>query len=246
MTQDEEWLLEEKYDGLKSLAFFADRVRLQAGEPLAYVIGHIPFLHTKIYLDSQPLIPRPETEFWVENAITEIQSMSLPSPKILDLCAGSGCIGIAVAKALPSSIVHFAEIEESHHQTILKNCTENKIDHSRIQICTGNLFENTLPRYDFILSNPPYISTVLDRAQASVKKFEPHVALYSGADGLDLIRLILKQAKEQLTPAGILFIEHEPEHVAELQKLGAEADLSISTHTDQYNVPRYSRFAVAQ
>lgn len=246
MTREEEWLLEEKYDGEKTLAFFADRERLHSGEPLAYIIGHTPFLSAKIYLDSHPLIPRVETEFWVDKVIQEIVASSISEPKVLDLCAGSGCIGAGVAKALPNNVVHFAEIDGAHHPTILKNIRENKIAEDRTAIFDGDLFEKTLPPYDFILCNPPYISTGLDRVTDSVRKYEPHLALYGGDDGLDLIRTILKQAKQQLTSNGLLFIEHEPEQSEALQTLAADAGLHITTHNDQYDVPRYSRFAVAQ
>jgi release factor glutamine methyltransferase len=246
MTQEEEWLLAEKYDGEKTLAFFADRERLHTGEPLAFVIGHVPFLSAKIYLDSRPLIPRVETEFWVDQAIKEMAVSNISAPKVLDLCAGSGCIGVGVAKALPLSIVHFAEIDAAHHPTIFKNIHENRIAQERTSVFGGDMFEKSVPPYDFILCNPPYISTSLDRVTESVRKYEPHLALYGGDDGLDLIRTILTQARQQLTATGILFIEHEPEQTEALQKLAFEALLTATTHTDQYNVPRYSRFAVAQ
>ena len=75
MNPEVDWLLNEKYHGEKTSAFFTDCVRLETGEPLAYVIGHIPFLDCTIYLDSRPLIPRVETEFWVEKLITTIKIM---------------------------------------------------------------------------------------------------------------------------------------------------------------------------
>ena len=91
--QAEDWLLKEKYKGVKSRAFLADCQELKAGVPLAYVIGSIPFLDTKIYLDSKPLIPRPETEYWTEQAIKSIKTVA--SANVLDLCSGSVCIGVA-------------------------------------------------------------------------------------------------------------------------------------------------------
>ena len=103
MNKEEQWLLKEKYQGVESKEFHEDRKRLQAGEPLGYIIGWVPFLNTIIYLDSKPLIPRPETEFWVERVCERVlmKSQQLERPlAILDLCAGSGCIGVAVAKAL--------------------------------------------------------------------------------------------------------------------------------------------------
>ena len=122
MSQDIEWLLKEKYQGEESVAFFADVKRMALGEPLGYLIGHVPFLDTTISLDSKPLIPRPETEFWVEKVITEIKLGSAGAPlRVLDLCAGSGCIGVAVAKAIPGATVDFSEIDAKHLPTITKN-----------------------------------------------------------------------------------------------------------------------------
>ena len=107
MSQDIEWLLEEKYSGEKNDAFFADCKRLALGEPLGFLIGHVPFLDTTIYLDSKPLIPRPETEYWTEAVIADIKTNypardleNTPGAeqlRVLDLCAGSGCIGVAIA-----------------------------------------------------------------------------------------------------------------------------------------------------
>lgn len=75
MDQDKKWLLEEKYKGIPSAEYEADLRRLEAGEPLAYVIGSIPFCHTKIFLESKPLIPRPETEYWTMKAIEDINQL---------------------------------------------------------------------------------------------------------------------------------------------------------------------------
>jgi release factor glutamine methyltransferase len=184
MNQDEQWLLAEKYDGEKSSAFFADCKRLESGEPLGYVIGFVPFLDCKIWLDSKPLIPRPETEFWVEKVIAKVlqapetqglEAESLGrewkdpgSPvRILDLCAGSGAIGVAVANSIPNSHVTLAEIDDNHRTTIFKNLAENNIDCTRYQVFTSNFFEKISGRFDYIVSNPPYIDPVLDRAEPS-------------------------------------------------------------------------------
>ena len=173
MSQDEVWLLKEKYKGTESPAFRADLERLKAGEPLAYLIGHTPFLNCEISLDSHPLIPRTETEYWVEKAIESIQKDSKPDTKILDLCAGSGCIGVAVAKAVSDSHITFAEIDPNHLSTIRKNLEHNLPDYSKrkeyLKVVESNLFENIEGTFDLILTNPPYIDLVLDSTESSVK-----------------------------------------------------------------------------
>ncbi len=245
MTQEESWLL-EKYNGEKTPEFFTDMERLQKGEPLGFILGHIPFLNTTIYLDSHPLIPRVETEFWVAKAIDIIKGTRKDTFKALDLCAGSGCIGVAIAKAFPHANVHFAEIDPVHHGTIRTNITKNNIDLARTDVFGGDLFEKTDPPYEFILCNPPYIPDGSAQVAVSVKEFEPSLALYGGKDGLNIITHILAQASTRLLPEGILFIEHEPEQAARLQTLAATHHMTAVTHKDQYAVPRYTILTMAQ
>lgn len=247
MSRDEEWLLNEKYLGERSEEFFRDCERLNAGEPLAYVIGHIPFLDTTIYLDSHPLIPRPETEFWVEKILIDIASTHTPhhgglTPvmRVLDMCAGSGCIGVAVAKALPFAHVDFVEKDASHHPTIRKNIQENGIEEPLTRILGGNLFENVEGVYDLILSNPPYIDRHLNRTDSSVLAHEPHEALFADSEGFALIERIMRDALRHLSPDGILVIEHEPEHGTPIRELAQELGYHVDSKRDQYDVIRYT------
>lgn len=242
MHQEEQWLLEEKHNGIKSEAFYADLERLQAGEPLAYIIGSVPFLNCTIYLDSHPLIPRAETEFWTEKAISQMSQ----APQVLDLCAGSGAIGVAVAKAIETAHVTFGEIDTAHLPTIAKNLEANGIDCTRYKVFASDLFENIEGIYDYILTNPPYIDPALDRTEDSVKKHEPHEALYGGKDGMELIEKIIAQAKKHLTRNGQLWIEHEPEQVESVTTLAQTYTYTVATHNDQYKVPRYSVLTMAQ
>lgn len=244
MSQDSEWLLKEKYGGEKSEAFFADVKRLAMGEPLGYIIGHSPFLNTTIYLDSHPLIPRSETEFWTEKAITEIKRAAPPAPRVLDLCAGSGCIGVAVAKAIPTALVDFSEIDAAHINTIEKNLNENGITKKRTNVVHASLFTRLPEKYDFILSNPPYIDETLNRVDASVKDFEPHIALFGGSKGMEVIEKIIEQAKYHLVSGGQLWIEHEPEQTDAINDLGNKELYTVSTHRDQYGTERYSILVV--
>lgn len=241
INQDEAWLLEEKYNGKPSPAYHEDLARLQAGEPLAYIIGHVPFLGCTIWLDSHPLIPRPETEFWVEKAIAAIAKRGTKEASVLDLCAGSGCIGVAVAKTIPTAHVTFAEIDPDHLSTIEKNINANSgtalISWKGI---TSDLFNNITEKYDFILSNPPYIDPALDRTEVSVKDFEPHLALYGGAKGTELIERIIAEAPAHLNPHGELWLEHEPEQAEAIATIGTAAGFLVTTHNDQFKVKRYS------
>lgn len=239
--QEEAWLLRDKYNGEHSPEYEVDLERLRRGEPLAYVIGFVPFLDTRIYLDSYPLIPRPETEYWTEKAIETFRGT--PAPQVLDLCAGSGCIGTALAHALSSVRIDFAEIDVRHHPTIERNVVQNGIDKSRTHIFDGDLFQNIIPnhQYTLIASNPPYIDPKMDRATESVKSHEPHLALYGGEYGFEIIERIIKSAPNYLKSGGQLFIEHEPEQEMMIARLSTLLDYrSCISHNDQFKLIRYS------
>jgi len=247
IEQEINWLLWEKYQGQKSDTFLSDVERLKAGEPLAYLIGHIPFLNTEIGLESKPLIPRAETEFWVGKVIAEItKSINNKNEiRILDLCAGSGCIGIAVAKAVPETVIDFIELEERHLKTIEKNCLRNHVDLARVNIAQSDLFDILLEsnKYDFILTNPPYIDAVLDRTEISVRENEPEVALYGGLDGLEIISEIIREAPSFLNLQGQLWLEHEPEQIEKISLLAT--DKFITKHyVDQYCVNRFTKLVL--
>jgi release factor glutamine methyltransferase len=205
-----QWLLQDKYKGQKTVAFDTDVKRIENGEPVDYVIGFSRFLGCDIDLSFRPFIPRPETEFWVEKAIEEIKKNSSQQIRCLDLCAGSGCIGVAVLKHVPGAHVGFAEINENFCKQIELNCKKNGIEENRFNIFQSNLFEKIDGQYDYILSNPPYVATGSpERVEQSVKDFEPAGALWSGGDGLEDIRRLLKDAHAHLTEGGILYMEFD-------------------------------------
>ncbi len=242
MTKEERWLLDEKYGGdADAEGFEADKHRLASGEPVAYVIGWQPFLGLRIHLDSRPLIPRPETEWWTEQLLTELRERRPASTdplRFLDLCAGSGAIGCAALAKIPQTRVYFGEIDAAHEPTIQKNIELNGLDGARAEVGIGDLFEpfGTL-RFDVIVANPPYIPSGRKLA-VSVAQYEPGEALYAGADGLDLIRRILTELPEWLAPSGMAWIEIDSAQANAAQELASGAGLRGEIRTDQYGVPR--------
>jgi len=247
LSQEIAWLLGEKYCGQKTAGFLADVERLKAGEPLAYLISSIPFLNTSINLDSKPLIPRPETEYWTKQVIEEIKNRPVTPLRILDVCAGSGCIGVAILQEVPHVLLDFIELEEKHLPTIEKNCRANSVGKGRYRIFAGNLFKTAsneaLPKYDYVLSNPPYIDPALDRTEASVKLYEPETALYGGISGLEVLTRLIKEAPLYLKLNGQLWLEHEPEQVRSIREL-AEPTFTVTTHYDQYRIERFSKLVL--
>src|SRR3989344_8008426 len=112
---------------------------MTSDEPEAYIIGWVPFLGLKIYLDSKPLIPRSETEWWTEQLLVHV-GRGTSHMRLLDLCAGSGAIGCAALARLPNARVYFGEIDPAHEATILKNIRINELDESRAIVRIGDLF----------------------------------------------------------------------------------------------------------
>lgn len=260
MTKDEKWLLEEKYRGVVTPLFETDCERLAKGEPLAYVIGSQPFLGLSIHLDSHPLIPRVETEWWAEQLFNTVivPKSGMPAKlKFLDLCAGSGAIGCGALAKLLHAEIYFGELNRAHKTTILKNIRENNLDETRAHVCIGDLFEpfratnfscpySDLEKwkyscgdmtFDIIAANPPYIPSgcTLD---TSVVDYEPHQALFSGADGLELICRIARELPPHLNPGGQAWIEVDSTHAAAACALFTDQGISASIRTDQYDKPR--------
>lgn len=263
MTRDERWLLDEKYGGVATPQFEADCARLATGEPLGYVIGWQPFLGLRISLNSHPLIPRVETEWWAEKllsayapdswaghsavalraarpSLTTASRPAVESPvALLDLCAGSGAIGCAALKMLPTAEVYFGEIDATHRATIEKNICENNLDNSRAHIGIGDLFEPFAgKRFDIIACNPPYIPMERPLDQ-SVSDYEPALALRSGTDGLDLMRRIASELPNHLSPHGVAWIECDSLHADAARSLFEAAGLQATIRTDQYHAPRF-------
>jgi len=196
------WLIRDKYRGEEpeSQELEKDLARLAKEEPLDYIIGWREFLGCQIDLTARPLIPREETEYWVKQVIKDIKS-----GEVLDLFAGSGCIGLAVLKNCPRTRVIFGEKEEKFCQQIKKNLKINKL---KGKVVKSNIFSNITGQFDYILANPPYIPRGSRyKVQRSVLKWEPAVALFGGQDGLVLIKKFLEKAKHHLRPEGKIFME---------------------------------------
>lgn len=229
-------LVRDKYDG-QAPDLTKDLARLTAGEPLAYVIGWVPFLGLRINLASHPLIPRPETEWWTEVLVGTLKEKG--DVRLLDLCAGSGAIGLAVLHEIPHAHVSFGELHPEHCEQIEKNISLNNLDASRASVRAGDLFAPFAEeRFDVIVCNPPYIphDRVLD---TNVSHFEPADALFAGSDGLSLIRRIAKETPSHLRPHGELWLECDISHIEEVHALLLENGASSAEiRTDQYGRPR--------
>lgn len=208
-----------------------------------YTRGHVPFLGATIYLDSKPLIPRTETEYWVEKAITEIPEDT--EVRVLDLFAGSGAIGVAVMHHRPLARVTFGEYEEQHLPTIRKTIRENGLDMERASVVQTNVWSGIAGPFEFILANPPYISKERQTVARETEAYEPEEALFADDDGFFYIKKIISKLPQFSLAHTTCYIEHEPFHTEKIHDTVAEFGLIATTHKDQYGVERYSRLSVA-
>lgn len=244
-NRDRNWLLEEKYRGVESPEFFDDLKRLEAGEPLAYVIGWVDFLGCRIDLSKRPLIPRPETEYWTEAVRSSESVVRSGKTKILDLFAGSGCIGVAMARAFPEATVDFADNSPATLEQIRINLGLNNVDTKRTRIIQSDVFANITDRYDLILANPPYIDEAApDLADPSVRDWEPHDALFAKDGGLYFIDRLLAEARARLNAGGTLYCEFGKGQENDISALAARHGWHTDIRNDQYSIPRW--FAASQ
>ena len=225
----------------------ADRVL--SGEPLAYVIGQWEFFGLPLNITKDVLIPRDDTCAVTELAIKQALFLGA-SPRILDLCTGSGCIGLAIASRVKDAKVTLADISKEALSVAKKNIALNKMT-GRVSCLQADALgkpSSFLGQFDMIVSNPPYITTQeMTELPDSVKNFEPHLALHGGSDGLDFYKNIADSYRAALKPGGFLCFEFgmgQADAVCEILQMNG---YTILERTRDYNdreravVARYNR-----
>jgi len=191
-------------------------------KPIEYSVGFSNFLGCRIDLRYKPFIPEIETAFWVKKAINQIKKSNprIKSLKILDIFAGSGCIGIAILKHLKNSRVVFAEVDKDFIRQIKLNLRLNKIDSRKYKVIKSDVFKGIPKGFDYIFANPPYVPLRNKHlVQELVLGYEPLIALFGGEDGLLFIGRFLKDARKYLKPGGKIFMEFDYLRKWELENL---------------------------
>ena len=220
LSKEIRWLLEEKYHGQLTPLAKRDIARLQKGEHIDYVIGFVDFLGCRIDVSHTLFIPRPETEYWVKQAIGDMQRDARKNIRCLDLFAGSGCIGVAILKHLPQAHVDFGDKQRRLLSQIRLNAKKNGIEKKRYGAICSDVFSDIAGRYDYILANSPYIpERRKNMVQNSVLQEEPHLALFGGKDGLRYIRKFIAGAIEHLNSGGTIYLEFDSSQRHALEKL---------------------------
>ena len=205
-TQFDKQVPQQQLDKLHEMV---KRAGLQ--EPVAYLTGKTEFYSLELDITADCLIPRPETELLVQRAIELLRTRS-GIQYVCDLCTGSGCIAVAIAKNFPDARVTATDISAAVLEVAAINAEKHLLT-DQIQLLCGDLFEPIIQQldvnqFDLIVCNPPYVSTaeyeILDK---NVKDYEPESALLAGADGMDVYRRIIKKVDEFLKPGAALMLE---------------------------------------
>ena len=228
----EDYLLEPDREVEEELLepLFAAVIERAGRKPLQQITGEAPFLGYTFQVNSQVLIPRMDTECLVEEALIQIRKRIKERQdsdrknrpvRLLDLCTGSGCIGISLKLLCPDLEVVLSDLSEE--ALTAARCNADRL-RAEVEICQGDLFENISGKFDFILSNPPYIpSGEIEGLMPEVRDHEPKLALDGDEDGLAFYRRIAREAPRYMYPDGILLMEMGAPQGREIRAILEEA-----------------------
>lgn len=202
------------------------------GEPLQHILGTVGFRTIELAVGPGAFIPRPETEVMVQAALDELAQLAVPAPLVVDLCTGTGAIACAIATESPRARVHAVELSEDALVFAARNCAAHGVE-----LHPGDMAD-ALPTLDgtvdVVISNPPYIPlTVWESVPEQVRDHDPHLALFSGEDGLAAMRVVSAVAQRLLRPGGLVLAEHaEVQHEAVVDLFSTDGWVGAADHRD--------------
>ncbi len=205
-TQFDRIVTQQQLDKLHNLVERAGKK-----EPIPYIVGKTEFYSLELNVTADCMIPRLETELLVERAIEFLRSRS-GNQLICDLCTGSGCIAVAIARNYPDCQIIATDICDAALNVAAKNIKKHNLK-DRIKLLCGDLFDPIVPqldveKFDLIVCNPPYVSAAeFEKLDKNVRDYEPKVALFAGDDGLDIYRRIIDKVGQFLKPNAALMLE---------------------------------------
>jgi len=205
-TQYNEPVAEQQLSRLHELVKHAGR-----HEPIAYLVGKTEFYSMEINVTPDCMIPRPETELLVQRAVELLRTRS-GIQFVCDLCTGSGCIAVAIAKNYPNARIIATDICDTALAVAAINVDKHRLQ-DKITLLSGDLFDPIIPqldvgKFDLIVCNPPYVSSAeYEKLDKNVRDYEPRLALFAGDDGLDIYRRIIERIDQFLKPDAALILE---------------------------------------
>ena len=244
LNQNKEYLMVHELEKLEETLinkFKQDIYKLCKYIPIQYITNKQEFMGLEFYVDENVLIPQPDTEILVEEVVNICRGRSCACPhkniKILDLCTGSGAIGISIAKNIENCEITLSDISsgalkiatQNYNNIVGANCVRPQ--NNNIKIIQSDLFENIKDKFDIIVSNPPYIKSDIIKTLDKEVQNEPILALDGGKDGLDIYRKIIEQAYKYLNEDGYLCLEIGYDQKEEVIKLIEETN----KYTDIYS-----------
>lgn len=231
-------------------AAYADLVRRRAGrEPLQHLTGVAHFRHVELAVGPGVFVPRPETELlagWAIERANRLAGRGAGAPVVVDLCTGSGAIARAVADEAPQARLHAVELDDAAYQWAARNLSGTDVDLRSGDMATA--FDDLLGTVDVVVCNPPYIPLeAWESVAAEARDHDPHLALFSGDDGLDAIRVLAVRAAELLRPGGWLGVEHADAQGRAVPAVFATTGrwVEIVDHRDLAGRPRFTTARLA-
>ena len=210
MPTKEDLLLEKRRYGLVEVITKDEEEKLKQNMPIQLIMGYVNYYGVRINLNHKVLIPRYETEELVD---LFLKKYARENTKILDLCCGSGFIGLAIKKHIPSVNITSSDIDIEAVKQTQENAILNFGLNHECKVIQSNMFEKINDTYDAILCNPPYLSKDDLSFNHEALKFEPEHALYAKNDGWKFYEILLKEYKKYLKPNGLLLLEINPLHI---------------------------------
>ncbi len=213
----------KKHQGRETGEFLEDVKALADGEAYEYLLGEVDFCGAKIDLSLRPMIPRPETEFWIKQVIENIRDgESFFTIRALDLFSGSGNVSLAILKNIPESSVDMIEFDPKLKNQIEISILKNNIKKTRTRILTGDTWEGAVGMYDVITAVPPYVPPQMKDEVMQELHAEAPLSFFDKEDGYYYHKQVLSKAKDFLKEKGILYLEFDITQREKIEELAKE------------------------
>lgn len=213
ITNDEKQVKEEDKH-----RYYLALIEIVQGMPIQYITNEQEFMKINFYVNENVLIPQPDTEILVEEVIKISKDID-KKISILDMCTGSGCIGISLSKNISNSYITMVDKSDKALEVAKINCDKNLSDNRNINIIKSDMFKNIKEKFDFIIANPPYIKTTKIKTLSKQVQKEPKMALDGGEDGLKFYKILVNESYKFLNDGGYLCLEIGFDQKEEVAKL---------------------------
>jgi release factor glutamine methyltransferase len=229
-------ILVDEVDPAAAMAFEDALARRERREPLQHIVGRAPFRHLDVAVGPGVFIPRPETELLIDTVAPRVHAGDI----VVDLCSGSGALALALAHEVPGLEVVAVEWDPEALTWLRRNIEKTSIRVERADVTAGPLLRSLAGQVAAVVSNPPYVPA--SSPVAAEVDADPHVAVFAGPDGLEVIPSVIDRAAELLLPGGVLAIEHDESHHDAVPGLLAASGLwdDVRCERDLAGRPRYT------